>query len=900
MQAEPQQPTDQVSAPARPAEGRRLPDLVAEVDAAWLPRMPRREIAGLPPAAFHSLPAAPRRSPLAMVAARLDRALPGWPERAASAVLSTIGPPLPRECRRLCALLSHRPLRRPEPLMRAAGSVDDPDARLWLLCALAGTDTLATRSFWIQYVRTRAQAEPDSPGQALWFAFLHALLRRWLTYADFKECLVGARVLSAAGRKGDYRPALSRLGLDRDPQFEKWYRQVVYEAAHQPDVSLGFRTVGWIRDFPGEDYLWDALAALAGRPDQWWPMYVVRWVSGVNADDERILTHFADGTPPVLCLLSLLRPDLCGAAGSVLGVPHHEAAVEWFKTNAARLPLDLKLIEAKIRPWAGQTSPAMTVAAGALCSLDPPDDYAGPGDQAMRRRSFVREHLLPEFDRVMDNLCCLHALRGEYFDAICAQARKGRPGAIRSLCLWPDKAAESAPILFRLSREGSGLTARAARESLEVLRSRVKSSSLPDLEKRLDLASAWADAGLEGKPARVWWDIGGYRLKLSVAAGRVSVQAFSGRQRLGNIPRAVREAPQYSEIKQARADLAKSYRYFRRRFETGMVEGLPYSAQDFSTLLSNPVVRSLVSRLILLVDGEPVLWTPPDPLTETAGLGEIADAREIRIAHPLDLAREGELSRWQERIIDAHISQPFKQAFRECYVLGERERKADCCARFAGHPLIARRAFALLKSRGYSPRGGDAVKDWPDSGVVAHIRWAQADERAGRLLGLAETAETVTSGPAWFSRNDPSPVPLAQIDPIVVSETLRDADLLVSRAAAGEPGYTSEETLELRATLVRYFARALRLTTIYVAADSRHALVEGKRAMYRVHLGSGSVFLENTRRHLDMGPISSEPLRSLVAESMDRVTARILGLVGALVNDDQIRDPHFLGQLAAQ
>lgn len=874
--------------------------MVARVDAAWPSRMPRREIAGLPPAAFHSLPAAPRKSPLAMAAARLDRTLPGWPERAASAVVSTIGRPLSRECRRLCALLAHRPLRHPEPLVRAAGSAGDPDARLWLLCALAGTDTLAVRSFWIQDLRTRAQAEPDAPDQALWFAFLHALLSRWLTYIEFRECLVGARILRAADRKGDYRSALSRLGLDTDPQFEKWYRQVVYEAAHQPDVSLGFRTVGWIRDFPGEDYLWDALAALASKPDQWWPLYVVRWASGVNTGDERILTRLAEGSPAVLCLLSLLRSDLCGAVARVLGSPHHEAAIEWLKTNSARLPLDLRLIEGKIRPWAEQMGPAMTVAAGALCSLDPPADYADRGNPAMCRRSFLREHLLPEFDRVMDNLYCLHALCGEHFDAICAQARKGRPAAIRSLCLCSDKAAESAPILFRLCREGSGLTARAARESLEVLRSRVKSSSLPDLEKRLDLASAWADAGLEGRPARVWWDIGGYRLKLSVAAGRVSVQAFSGRQRLDSIPRAVREAPQYSEIKQARADLAKSYRYFRRRFETGMVEGVPYSAQDFSTLLSNPVVRSLVSRLILLVDGEPFLWTPPDPLTETACLGEIADAREIRIAHPLDLARDGDLSRWQERIIDSHISQPFKQAFRECYVLGERERKADCCARFAGHPLIARRAFALLKSRGYSPRRGDAAKDWPDSGVVAHIRWAQVDERAGRLLALAETAQTVTSGLVWFSRNDGSPVSLGQIDPVVVSETLRDADLLVSRAAAGEPGYTSEETLQLRATLVRHLARALRLTTIYVAADSRHALVEGKRAMYRIHLGSGSVFLENTRRHLDAGAIGSGPLRDLVAESMDRITARILGVIGALVSDDRIRDSDFLRQLTDQ
>jgi hypothetical protein len=871
--------------------------LLSVLERHWPARTPRRDVAGLPPAVLQAVHAGPLRTRVAAAAHQLDRAIPGWPERAAAAIHAASRHGLSPALRKVCALLAHRPLRQPEVLLRAIESTVDPEALLWLFCALAGSDTPSVRSFWLRDLRARAQQEAAGRPALLWFSFLRAFLGGWLSYADFRDCLT-ARALSASNADGDYRRSLSRLGLDADPGFAKWYRQVIYEIAHQPDVSLSFQTSGWVQDFPGEDYLWDAMGQLAAKPNQWWPLFVLRWGSGTDTSDARILSRLADLPLVVLCLVSLLRPDLCAAVSHAIGEENHEAAIEWLQATSGRLPLDLRLVESRIRPWAERIGQPMSIAAGALCSVDPPADYDGPKEPVLRRREFVRSHLLPQLDRVMDNLLYVCALRQEHFDVICRQALEGRPAAIRALALWPEKASEGAPALFRVCREGSSLSRQAAYESLEILRARAKVGSLADYEKRLDLASAWADAGLDGRPGRVWWDVKGYRLKLSVAAGRVSLNAFSGRQRLNTVPRVVREDPQYEEIREARSHLAKMYRYFRRRFEVAMVERACYGSEQLAALLANPVVRSLVSRLVLLADGEPFLWTAVDPLSEAPSVGELPDAEEIRVAHPLDLAESGALSRWQERVIQSHIAQPFKQVFRECYLLGEREQEEECCRRFAGHPLVARQAFALLRSRGYSPRQGDAEKRRPESGVSAHIQWAEDEKRAGRLLAAAETRESVTSGAVWFAGEGGTPLRLAAVSPVVVSETLRDADLLVSRAAAGELGYTSEHTLQLRASLIRYLARALGLTTIYVSEDSRHALVEGSRAMYRVHLASGSAFLEESRRHLDTGSLNSnKPFRDLVAESVDTVTARVVGLIGALANDHQITDPDFLSQL---
>ncbi len=884
--------------------------ILAHLGEAWPDSLPQRDIANLPRPVFDALRGGRPVNALARAIDNLDRTLPGWPELAAAALAHPASHSVGQELapatlsfhpslQRLAALLARRPLRDPDPLLRAVASTPDPEARLWVLTALSGTDTPAVRAAWLDYLRRTVQARAPRPDRALWFAFLHAFLRGWLTYPDFRDCLTAANILSAAHKTGDYRRAISRLGLSSHPTFGKWHRQVVYEVAHQPDVSLSVRAGGWIRDFPGEDYLLDALSRLEQNPDSWWPLHVLRWTSGIDPNADDLAGQLRAFSPVTLCLLSLIRPDLSPAAERALAAPGHEESVRWLRTTGPSAALDLDWIEATFAPWTAAVSDSIVVAVGALCSLDPPADFTGPADPVLRRRTFLRAHILPDMDRVVDNLCYLHALRKRHFDIISQQAAKGLPAAIRSLALWTEKAEQSAPILFRLARKGTTLARRAALETLHIFKVRSGISDLQHLERRVDLASAWADAGLEGRPARIWWDLAGYRIKLSVASGRVALRAYSDSRPLAGLPKAVTQHPGYAEVRDARAHLARGYRYFRRRFEEAMVEGVCYSGRDFAVILGNPMVRSLVSRLILLVDGAPLHWTPSDPLDDCRPPGDIGRAEKVAIAHPLDLSGPRTLPDWQQRVIESRIPQPFKQAFREVYLPGADERAATSCPRFSGQPVIARRAFALLRTRGYAPKRGDALKEWPAHRLCAHIQWAAPHEDAGRLLAQSGPADPVTSGAVRFETDGGEPVPLADVPRVVFSETLRDADLLVSRAAAGELGFTSRETRRLRATIIRYLARALGLTNIYTGDNDLHVIVEGERAMYRVHLGSGSVLLENSRRHLDLRSVVNKQLEGLVAESMDSLTARIVGIVGSLSRDDQIADLSFLQQLAA-
>ncbi len=890
------QPTETgVTGGASSQRARGRAEVIQTLDRVWPARLPTRQIAGLPPEIAQGLLGRGKRGPLIQAARQLDRALPGWPEQAA-AFLTSNGL-TDEKAKRLCALLALRPLRQPEALMQTFTSSTDPEARLWLLAAVSGTDTSAVRTFWLTQLRRAVEVQPPAPEAALWFSFLRAFRGGWLSYQDFRDSLLQGSVLSVADPTGDYPRSLARLGLEDDAQFTKWYRQVVYDVTSEPDVSLSFGAGGWIRDFPGEDYFWEAVRGLSSKPDSWWPLHMLCYTCGINPEDPSFLARLGRLQPIILCLISLLRQDLCPAIARVTTAPNHEAAVAWLTTTSPTRPLDLRWLETRMRPWVEHLGETMTLAAGALCSVDPPADFPGPDDPLLRRREFVRTDLLPEFDWLMDNVLCIYALRNEHFDILCQRARKGHLTAIRALSLWPEQAAASAPLLFELSRGGSRPCRRAASESLEVLRAQARISDLTDYEKRLDLACAWADSGLEGKPSRIWWDVGGYRVKLSVAPGNVAVHVYSGHRRLAGLPKAVREHEDYPEIRNARANLAHSYRYFRRRFEEAMVEEVRYRGSEFATLLSNPVVRSLVSRLILLCDGSPFLWIPSDPLDEAKLPTELRDATEVMIAHPVALGACGVLDEWQQRVLDAHVSQPFKQVFREVYLPSEAERAAFACARFSGYQIVPRRAFALLRSRGYSPGRGDATKEWPNTDLHAIIRWALPEQDVGRLIADPKTVETLTTGHVCFFDSSGRSLLLGKAPPIMFSETVRDTDLLVSRAAAGEMGLTSEETLRLRTTLVRYLTRSLGLTNVYLADDSAHALVEGERAMYRVHLGSGSVLLENTRRHLHLGAATINPLGEVMSESIDSMTSRVLAVIAILSRDGEIIDQDFIAQL---
>lgn len=156
-----------------------------------------------------------------------------------------------------------------------------------------------------------------------------------------------------------------------------------------------------------------------------------------------------------------------------------------------------------------------------------------------------------------------------------------------------------------------------------------------------------------------------------------------------------------------------------------------------------------------------------------------ADAEKVSLWHPLGRPAE-EVLAWREWLRRNDIVQPFKQAEREVYSLGD-------AGRVTGRALHPQRFQKLATARGwvYQPgpddQGTPATRDLPAWGLQAAL------DISGRTSGqlhfhpLKQTGHSrelaLLRGLGW----KPEPKPLEQIPPLVLSEVIRDLELSLSR-----------------------------------------------------------------------------------------------------------------------
>jgi hypothetical protein len=410
------------------------------------------------------------------------------------------------------------------------------------------------------------------------------------------------------------------------------------------------------------------------------------------------------------------------------------------------------------------------------------------------------------------------------------------------------------------------------------------------------LAAAWDQGPLAGERVRVGWQEGLYRLRLSLQAGKVQLDVLGPRGPLPRVPAELRASDAYQQARAAQRETQQQYRLFRRQLEEYMLNGTPFAVGEFRYLLTNPIFAHLAERLLWrTAEGRVFIWTGPERW-ETLAREQVTLAGEreratwtISLVHPIALAQESALVPWQLYAADHRLMQPFKQLFREVYTLAGDE--GTRCTRFAGRRLDPQRAYAVLRAAGYAPGNGTARREWP-RGITAYLCWAEG--AAGRDLFGPHRLPDVTSGAIWFMREGEE-LPLAQVDPIIFSETLRAADLLTTRAVIGEAELTSRETIALRASLLRQVARAFGQTNIAVPENGQYAMVLGTHAIYRVNLASGTVLLEPEGRQLVV------PRPEVVWRPVEDgdATTEIMATVLELAHDELITDLTFLAQVAS-
>lgn len=120
-------------------------------------------------------------------------------------------------------------------------------------------------------------------------------------------------------------------------------------------------------------------------------------------------------------------------------------------------------------------------------------------------------------------------------------------------------------------------------------------------------------------------------------------------------------------------------------------------------LLEHPLAGTTVRRLIWEIEVAPGEWRAVLP--EAGRLPDAPDDALVRLWHPIRSTPDA-VRAWRDLLLERRIRQPFKQAFREIYLLTPAEVETRVYSnRFAAHLVHYRRLFALFRARGWAATG---------------------------------------------------------------------------------------------------------------------------------------------------------------------------------------------------
>lgn len=384
--------------------------------------------------------------------------------------------------------------------------------------------------------------------------------------------------------------------------------------------------------------------------------------------------------------------------------------------------------------------------------------------------------------------------------------------------------------------------------------------------------------------------IEGYDIRLTIDGLSPALHISKGGKTLKTAPPAIRKSTEFVALKAQQTQLKEQISRFCRTLETMMGSGESLTLLDLKQLLNMPAVRLLLEQLIVQADDLTLGWLDAATLTITdlEGRSHAID-RSLRIAHPFHLFTAGQLSAWQKAVVSQRRVQPFKQAFRELYLLTPAERDTRLWSnRFVGHRLKGKVAARLLQVRNWSTSSvEDIYYESKEHGIYALFNFLDT----GHFLSETEyfTFDTIA-----FYR-DRKALPLEHVPPLLFSEVMRDADLLVSVAHAADGYTTSNETLQRRAELVGELIQGMGLQSVKCEGHFLH--ITGQRANYRIHLGSAAIHIE-PGNYLCIVPVGGSPNEYyLPFADTDRKMAEVLSKMFLLLDDTNITDSLILEQI---
>jgi hypothetical protein len=370
---------------------------------------------------------------------------------------------------------------------------------------------------------------------------------------------------------------------------------------------------------------------------------------------------------------------------------------------------------------------------------------------------------------------------------------------------------------------------------------------------------------------------------------------------LAAVPAAARKDKKIAALLARKTDLKRTASRMRISLESGMCRGDVFTGTELWELIGNPIMRTMLEKLVFV--GEGILGYPIDGgkglIDHSGKIEPVKAAEKLRLAHPHDLLATGHWHQWQRDCFARERVQPFKQVFRELYVLtdGEKAGRTET-RRYAGHQVQPRQALALLGARGWVTKPDEGVfRTFHEEGITAWLTFQEPFYTPAEVEGLTLEAVTFTKRDAADALGSKGRPNLEDVPPRLFSEVMRDLDLVVSVAhRGGVDPEASASTVEMRSTLLGETCNLFKLNNVRL--EGNHAFVKGHLGQYTVHLGSAMVHIQPGGALFIVAIHSQHRGRIFLPfADDDPKTAEVISKVLLLARDREIKDPNLLQQI---
>jgi Family of unknown function (DUF5724)/Domain of unknown function (DUF4132) len=403
---------------------------------------------------------------------------------------------------------------------------------------------------------------------------------------------------------------------------------------------------------------------------------------------------------------------------------------------------------------------------------------------------------------------------------------------------------------------------------------------------------AAAIADLSGKAQVITVDEVSVSLSIN-ALGEPEIAITKQGKPLKAVPAKLKKNPEIQAITARKQDITRQASRMRISLEQAMCRGDRFTAEELIQLTNHAVLSPMLNQLILMGEQEMgYLVEQGTALQHHDSSIQPIQSKELRIAHPSDLLLTKGWHLWQQDCFVQSRAQPFKQIFRELYVLTAVEQSEKISHRYEGHQVNPRQALALFGTRGWITAPDEGVRrTFHQEGLIAEVEFLNGFYTPLEVEGLT------ISGVRFYRRDEWESLLLTEIPPALFSEVMRDLDLVVSVAHQGgvDPEATTS-TVEMRASLVRETCRLLKLVNVQI--QGAHVLIEGHLGSYSIHLGSAMVHRQPGGA-LCIIPVPSQHRGRIFLPFVDNdpKAAEVVSKVLLLAKDKDIKDPTILEQI---